>query len=68
MRVLLDECVDWRLLRDLGEAASLQLAVVVLRGRTTRLMDLREILPALHDALKAPRIGEFKILSWRDRR
>jgi hypothetical protein len=110
MRVLLDECVDWRLLRDLGQydvktvrqlgweqvkngallrlaatefdafvtvdsnlpyqqnAANLQIAVIVLRGRTTRLPDLRKLLPALHDALITPRTGEFVILSWRDSR
>ena len=110
MRLLLDECVDWRLLRDLDQydvktvrqlgweqikngallrlaatqfdvfvtvdsnlpyqqnAASVQIAVIVLRGRTTRLPDLRKLLPALHDALIAPRAGEFRILSWRDRR
>lgn len=93
MKILLDECVDWRLLRDLerydarttkqvgldhledGEVlrraaatfdvlltvdkhlpqqqniAALNISVVVLRGRTTRLSDLRELLEALHDAL-----------------
>lgn len=108
MRLLLDECVDWRLLRDLSQydvrtvkqlgwekvkngallqlaatqfdvfltvdsnlpyqqnAANIGIAVIVLRGRTTRLPDLRVLLPALRDALVAPRIGEFQILSWRD--
>ncbi len=109
MKVLLDECVDWRLLRDLREhdvktvkqlgwekvkngallrlaatqfsvfitvdsnlpyqqnAEGLRLAVIVLRGRTTRLPDLRELLPALRSALTTPRAGEFQILNWRDR-
>lgn len=108
MKILLDECVDWRLLRDLSaydvktvkqlgwekikngsllrlaesqfhvfvtvdshlpdqqSPAALHIAVIVLRGRTTRLSDLRELLPALHSALRAPRKGEFQILSWRD--
>ena len=108
MTILLDECVDWRLVRDLAvydvktvkqlgweqvkngallrlaatqfdvfvtvdsnlpyqqNPDSLQLAVIVLRGRTTRLRDLRQLLPALYNALKAPRAGEFQILSWRD--
>jgi len=107
MRILLDECVDWRLLRDLTDhevqtvkqagleklkngtllrrvadhfdvfvtvdsnlphqqnAATLDFAVIVLRGRTTRLPDLRELLPSLRTALKSPRVGEFQIVSWR---
>jgi hypothetical protein len=107
MRVLLDECVDWRLLRDLTQydvrtvkqlgwekikngallrlaatefdvfvtvdgnlpyqqnVSALEIAVIVLRGRTTRLPDLRELLPLLHAAVEAPRTGEFTILSWR---
>jgi predicted nuclease of predicted toxin-antitoxin system len=110
MKLLLDECVDWRLLRDLGSydvktvkqlgwenvkngallrlattqfdvfvtvdsnlpyqqnAGSLAIAIIVLRARTTRLPDLRKLLPALHAALAAPRVGEFEILSWRDER
>ena len=110
MRLLLDECVDWRLLRDLSDhdvrtvkqlgwekvkngallrlassqfdffltvdsnlphqqnVASFDIAVIVLRGRTTRLLDLRQLLPALLEALKSPRRGEFQILSWRDSR
>lgn len=52
MKVLLDECVDWRLLRDL----------IILRGRTTRLRDLRELLPELRAALAQPRRREFVIL------
>jgi hypothetical protein len=108
MRVLLDECVDWRLLRDLSDhetrtvkqlgwekvkngallrlasmefdvfltvdsnlpyqqnSGRFEIAVIVLRGRTTRLRDLRELLPALHEALRNPRMGEFQILSWRE--
>lgn len=90
MKILVDECVDWRLLRDLGahqartvkqlglehiddgsllrvasadfdvfitvdkdlpdqqHVASLDIAVIILRGRTTRLADLRELLEPLH--------------------
>lgn len=108
MRILLDECVDWRLLRDLTDpevqtvkqvgleklkngallrraasqfdvfvtvdgnlpyqqnAATVDFAVIVLRGRTTRLPDLRELLPSLRAALKTPRVGEFQIVSWRE--
>jgi predicted nuclease of predicted toxin-antitoxin system len=108
MRILIDECVDWRILRDLtdyeaktvkqlgwenvddGELLSLgarefdvlltvdkdlpreqnianfDIAVVVLRGRTTRLLDLRQLLVPLHAALRRARPGEFKILNWRD--
>jgi hypothetical protein len=108
MRVLLDECVDWRLLRDLAEhdaktvkqlgwshvrngallrlaetafdafvtvdtnlpyqqdIASFRIGVVVLRGRTTRLPDLRELLGPLRDALSSIRPGELQIVSWRD--
>jgi len=108
MRVLLDECVDWRLLRDLEayeartvrqlgwskvrngallrlaeadfdafvtvdtnlpyqqDIASFNIAVVVLRGRTTRLPDLRELLAPLHEALANVRPGELHVVSWRD--
>ena len=108
MKLLLDECVDWRLLRDLEaygaktvrqagwekikngallrmaaaefdvfvtldtempyqqNLAGLQLAVIILRGRSTRLPHIRELLPRLHEALKQPRFGEFQVLSWRD--
>lgn len=108
MRILLDECVDWRLLRDLTDhdartvrqlgwehvkngallrlastefdvfvtvdsnlpyqqnASTLDVAVVVLRARTTRLPDLRRLLPALHETLTNIRRGELHILSWRD--
>jgi predicted nuclease of predicted toxin-antitoxin system len=106
MRILIDECVDWRLLRDLktydaktvnqlgwehvDDGALLSLAalqfdvfitvdkdlpqeqnianfaVVVLRGRTTRLPDLRELLGPLHQALLRAKPREVQILSWRD--
>jgi len=108
MRVLLDECVDWRLLRDfldheartvkqLGwenvkngallrlaatqfdvfltvdkdlpdqqNVLGLRMAVTILRARTTRLPDLRELLPMIRQALDSPRKGEFQVLSWRD--
>jgi len=94
MRLLLDECVDWRLLRDLrnfeaktvgqmgwtgikngalltraeGEfdvfvtadknlsfqqnVQELRIAVVVLRGRSLRLADLRKLVPKLIAALQ----------------
>ena len=108
MRLLLDECVDWRLLRDLREhnvttlkqagwensedgtllrlaarefdvsltvdkdlphqqnVTAYKLAVIILRARSTRLPDLRTLLPLLRQALEKPRLGEFQILSWRD--
>lgn len=108
MRILVDECVDWRIVRDLpghyvrtvkqlgwehtkdgallalaanqfdvfltvdkdlpGEQhiPSLNIAVVVLRGRTTRLVDLRALLEPLHEALAHARPGELTVLSWRD--
>ena len=101
MRVLLDECVDWRLLRDLPDfetktvaqmgwretkngallslaapqfdafvtvdtnhafqqnIPSLPLAVVVLHGQTTRLPDLRALVPALRAVLLSIRPGEI---------
>ena len=104
MRILLDECVDWRLLRDLTahevqtvkqlgwekikngallslaaqqfdafitvdqnlryqqNASRYDLAIIILQGRTTRLPDLRALLPALHEALEAPRRGQFQVL------
>jgi predicted nuclease of predicted toxin-antitoxin system len=110
MRILLDECVDWRLLRDLTEydaktvkqlgwehaedgtllalaamrfdafvtvdkdlpeeqnIANFDIAVIVLRGRTTRLIDLRELLDPLHKALRRAKPRELQIVSWRDLR
>jgi len=107
MRILLDECVDWRLLRDLAEydaktvkqlgwehvddgtllalaamqfdafvtvdkdlpeeqnIANFDIAVVVLRGRTTRLVDLRALLDPLHEALRHAKPRELQIVSWR---
>jgi len=108
MKVLLDECVDWRLVRDLTryeartvkqlgwssvkngallrlastefdvfvtvdgnlphqqDISAFDLAVVILRGRTTRLSDLRELLPAIHSTLESIREGEIRVVSWRD--
>lgn len=107
MRILVDECVDWRILRDLTDhetktvkqlgwehvddgallslastqfdvfltvdkelpreqnIASFDIAVVVLRGRTTRLGDLRDLLVPLREALRKAR-RELQILNWRD--
>jgi predicted nuclease of predicted toxin-antitoxin system len=109
MRILVDECVDWRLLRDLtdydaktvkqlgwehiddGELLSLaakqfdvfvtvdkdlpneqhvssfDISIIVLRGRTTRLPDLRELLQPLHEAIRAATPRTLQILNWRDR-
>jgi len=108
MRLLIDECVDWRLLRDLdsyapksikqlgwehhddGELLRLassefdvfltvdkdlpqqqnltrfNIAVVILRARTTRLTDLRALLPLLRDTLDHAKPGEAYVVSWRD--
>ena len=108
MRLLIDECVDWRLLRDLRDhdvrtvkqagweklddgsllrrasaefdvfltvdkdlpeqqdIAKFKIAVIILRARTTRLSDLRELLAGLHDALTSPKRGTVHILDWRD--
>jgi predicted nuclease of predicted toxin-antitoxin system len=108
MRILVDECVDWRILRDLTDydaktvkqlgwehiedgallslaasefdvfltvdkdlpheqnITSFDIAVIVLRGRTTRLVDLRELLVPLHDALRNAWPRELQILNWRD--
>ena len=108
MKILLDECVDWRLLRDLdryearsvkqlgwehlpdGELlaqaaaefdvlltvdkdlphqqniANVNIAVIVLRARTTRLADLRALLCPLHEALSEIRPGQVRTLHWRD--
>jgi len=107
MKVLVDECVDWRLLRDLHpydartvkqlgwehvedgtllslaaaefdafvtvdkdlpfqqDIASFDIAVIILRARTTRLADLRELFDLLHEALKMARPGTVQVLSWR---
>jgi len=108
MRVLVDECVDWRILRDLRphdartvkqlgwqelddgsllpraaaefdvfltvdtklpyqqNIAALDIAVIVLRGRTTRLADLRELLDRLRELLNTARRGEVTIIGWLD--
>ena len=108
MRVLVDECVDWRILRDLSphdaktvkqlgwkggddrsllaraaadfdifltvdtklpdpqNIAALDIAVIVLRGRTTRLADLRELLDRLRHALNTARSGEVTVIGWLD--
>ena len=50
MKILLDECVDWRLSRKLSSQQNLSrlaIAVVVLRARTNRLADLRPLIPNL---------------------
>ena len=108
MRILVDECVDWRILRDLTDheartvkqlgwehvddrallslaapqfdvfltvdkdlpreqnIASFEIAVVVLRGRTTRLVHLRELLAPLREALRTAKPRELQVVSWRD--
>jgi|SRR5947209_16535875 len=108
MRVLVDECVDWRIIRDLHphdartvkqlgwkgnddgsllaraaaefdvfltvdtklpdqqNMAAFDIAVVVLRGRTTRLADLRELLDRLRQALETARSGEVTTIGWLD--
>jgi len=43
------------------------IGVIVLRARTTRLADLRELLGALRAALDDIKPSEVRILSWRDR-
>ncbi len=110
MRLLVDECVDWRLLRDLAEHETktvkqlgwehlddgellkhasaefdvfltvdkdlpyqrnlkrFEIAVVILRARTTRLPDLRALLPLLRQAISNSQKGEAQVLSWRDLR
>src|SRR5581483_3703650 len=102
MKVLLDECVDWRLSRDIigdevktarqmgwsaienGEllalaatnfdvfvtvdqnlafsriSAGLRIAVIVLRARTNRLIDLRALIPTLLTRLSAARPGTIE--------
>jgi hypothetical protein len=55
MKILLDECVDWRLMRDLEDH----------EVRTVKQAGW-ELLPALRAALLVPRQGEFQIIQWRD--
>ena len=108
MRVLVDECVDWRIVRELPQhdaktvkqlgweevddaslltraaaefdifitvdtklpyqqnIAALDIAVVVLRGRTTRLADLRDLLDRLREVLNTARRGEVTTIGWLD--
>jgi predicted nuclease of predicted toxin-antitoxin system len=108
MRVLLDECVDWRLARDLtghdtrtvkqlgwehlhdsellAEATRqfdvfvtvdkdlpneldirrFDIAVVVLRARTTRLPDLRQLVSELHRAIRDAKRRRVHVLHWRE--
>lgn len=107
MRLLVDECVDWRLLRDLPahdaktvkqlgwqhlddgsllklasaefdvfltvdkdlpnqqNIAQFDIAVIILRGRTTRLADLRTLLEPLLEAIEDEKHGEVQVVSWR---
>jgi hypothetical protein len=55
--------------KDLPHQQNIRLfhiAVVILRARTTRIGDLRELLPLLHDTLPKARSGEAYVVSWRD--
>lgn len=107
MRILLDECIDWRLLRDLPQhdvksarqvglsstddgsllehaqvdfdvlittdknlafqqnVGRFEIAVVVLQGRSSRLRDLRELLPQLLTDLPRLALGDVHWISWR---
>jgi hypothetical protein len=104
VKILLDECVDWRLSRDIighdvstahqmgwntiknGELlalaseqfeafvtvdrnlrfqqnlAALPIAIVILQAKTTRLADLRTLVPALLSGLKSVRPGVATIV------
>lgn len=108
MKLLLDECVDWRLLRDLAphdvksarqaglsgaadgdllrlaqrefdvlittdknlafqqNVGRFEIAVIVLQGRSSRLRDLRELLPPLLASLPLLTSGEVRWISWRE--
>jgi predicted nuclease of predicted toxin-antitoxin system len=108
MRILVDECVDWRILRDLDlhdaktvkqlgweqvddgpllalaaaefdifitvdkklpfqqNLSALDIAVIILRGRTTRLADLRALLDGMREVLDKARPGDVLVVSWRD--
>jgi predicted nuclease of predicted toxin-antitoxin system len=108
MRILVDECVDWRIVRDLAphdartvkqlgwqelndralltkavaefdlfltvdtklpyqqNIATLDIAIIVLRGRTTRLADLRELLDRLQEVLSTAPRGEVTVIGWLD--
>lgn len=104
MKVLLDECVDWRLARDVAghdvktthhmgwktkkdgellrlasesfdvfvtvdrnlrfqqKVEYLPLAVIVLRGKTNRLADLRGLIPLLVGAIETATPGSVKVI------
>jgi putative NIF3 family GTP cyclohydrolase 1 type 2 len=53
-------------LPDQQNIAALDIAVVVLRGRSTRLADLRELLDRLRQALNNAKSGEVTIIGWLD--
>jgi hypothetical protein len=57
MRVFLDECVDWRLSRDLVGHQ-----VIVLRAPTTRLAALRLLVPELLAAITSAKPGSATIV------
>jgi hypothetical protein len=57
--------VDTKLHRQQNIAA-LDIAIIVLRGRTTRLADLRELLDRLRHALDSARSGEVTVIGWLD--
>ena len=61
MRLLLDECVD-RNLAFQQRIDGLSFAVVVLRARTNRLIDLRLLVPRLLQVLPSLRAGDVKWL------
>jgi hypothetical protein len=46
--------------------ASFDISVIVLRGRTTRLPDLRALLTPLREALRSATPGSLQIVNWRD--
>ena len=104
MRVLVDECIDWRITKDLAgvdaktvkqmgwtetsngallrlaesqfdvfltvdrnlsyqqNLGRLRIAVVVLRARTNRLRDLRELIPEVLRALPMLAQGEIRVI------
>jgi predicted nuclease of predicted toxin-antitoxin system len=108
MRILLDECVDWRLLRDLTHhdvmsarqaglsstddadllrraqrgfdvfittdknlafpqnVGRFEITVVVLQGRSSRLRQLRELVPRLLTDLPLLTRGHVHWISWQD--
>jgi hypothetical protein len=54
VRVFLDECIDWRPARDI--------AVVVLNARTSRLTDLKPLMPNLLTAIESAQSGAAKFI------